>query len=270
MERLVLKVGSAVLTENGKIAHRRLDNLVEFISQLKAKYDVILVSSGAVAAGYTALQLDKKEIANKQALASIGQPLLMHTYRREFSKYEIICSQVLLEASIFKDEKRLSHAKEAIDVMLENGVVPIINENDVTAVEELVFGDNDQLSAYITHYLGADMLAILTDIDGFYDLNPHENKDAKLQKIVTSIDPLSLEQTHSANSEFATGGIVTKLKAADFLIKNNNKMFLSSGFDLTCAKEFLLDNTHISGTLFRAPIEEFIDEHVQNIVKVEE
>lgn len=250
MRRVVLKVGSAVLTQDGKIAHRRLDNLVEFISQLKQKYEVILVSSGAVAAGYTALQLDKKDVSNKQALASIGQPLLMHTYRREFTKYEIICSQVLLEASIFKDETRLSHAKEAINVMLKNGVVPIINENDVTAVEELVFGDNDQLSAYITYYFDADMLAILTDIDGFYDENPHENKDAKLQKLVSSIDPKLLEQEHSANSEFATGGIVTKLKAADFLIKNNKKMFLTSGFDLTNVREFLLNDNHTQGSLF--------------------
>lgn len=250
MRRIVLKVGSAVLTQNGKIAHRRLDNLVEFISLLKQKYEVILVSSGAVAAGYTALALDKKDIANKQALASIGQPLLMHTYRREFAKYEIICSQVLLEASIFSDEKRLSHAREAINVMLKNGVVPIMNENDVTAVEELVFGDNDQLSAYITHFFDADLLTILTDIDGFYDDNPHENKDAKLQKFVHSIDPQLLEQQHSANSEFATGGIVTKLKAADFLIKNHKKMFLTSGFDLSNAKEFLLKDNHLEGSLF--------------------
>jgi glutamate 5-kinase len=250
MQRVVLKVGSAVLTQNGKIAHRRLDNLVEFIAQLKQKYEVILVSSGAVAAGYTALQLDKRDVSNKQALASIGQPLLMHTYRTEFAKYEIICSQVLLEASIFNDEIRLSHAKEAIDVMLQNGVVPIINENDVTAVEELVFGDNDQLSAYITHYFDADILAILTDIDGFYDENPHINKDAKLQKFVSLIDPKLLDQEHSANSEFATGGIVTKLKAADFLIKNNKKMFLTSGFDLTNVREFLLNDNHIVGSLF--------------------
>jgi len=250
MRRIVLKVGSAVLTQNGKIAHRRLDNLVEFISLLKEKYEVILVSSGAVAAGYTALALDKKDVSNKQALASIGQPLLMHTYRREFAKYEIICSQVLLEASIFSDEKRLSHAREAINVMLKHGVVPIMNENDVTAVEELVFGDNDQLSAYITHYFDAELLTILTDIDGFYDDNPHLNKDAKLQKFVHSIDPKLLEQQHSANSEFATGGIVTKLKAADFLIKNDKKMFLTSGFDLSNAKEFLLKDNHLEGSLF--------------------
>ena len=250
MKRLVLKVGSAVLTQNGRIAHRRLDNLVEFIVQLKKQYEVILVSSGAVAAGFTLLKLDKNKVENKQALASIGQPLLLDTYRTEFDKYETLCSQVLLEASIFKDETRLNHARDAVNTLLRNDVVPIINENDVTAVDELVFGDNDQLAAYITHYFEADLLTILTDIDGYYDENPHICKDAKIQKIVNSIDPKDLEAHHSANSEFATGGIVTKLKAADFLIKNGKKMFLSSGFDLKFAKEYLIENKHTMGTLF--------------------
>ena len=249
-KRIVLKVGSAVLTENGKIAHRRLDNLVEFISKLKERYEVILISSGAVAAGYTLLQLDKKVVANRQALASIGQPLLMHTYRREFSKYEIIPSQVLLEATLFQDEQRLTHAKDAINTLLKEGVVPVINENDVTAVEELVFGDNDQLAAYVAHYFDAELLTILTDIDGYYDKNPHTDKDAKLLKVVDQIDQKELEATHSANSEFATGGIVTKLKAADFLLKQGGKMYLTSGFDLKYAREYLLNDNHLSGTLF--------------------
>lgn len=252
MRRVVLKVGSAVLTQDGNIAHRRLDNLVEFISKLQKKYEVILVSSGAVAAGYTLLPLDKKVVANKQALASIGQPLLMHTYRKEFAKYNIICSQVLIEATIFQDKHRLAHAKDAINTLLKNKVVPIINENDVTAIEELVFGDNDQLAAYVTHYFDCDLLTILTDIDGFYDKNPHECSDAKLQKVVNTIDSELLKQKHSANSEFATGGIVTKLKAADFLIQNDKKMFLSSGFDLSYAKEYLLENIHNNGSLFKA------------------
>jgi len=251
MQRLVLKVGSAVLTQNGKIAHKRLDNLVEFIIELKAKYDVILISSGAVAAGYTVLKLDKKELANKQTLASIGQPLLINTYSTEFIKYETICSQVLLEASIFEDETRLYHSKEAINNLLKHNVVPIINENDVTAVDELVFGDNDQLAAYVAHHFNADLLTILTDIDGYYDDNPHTNKDAKLQKIVTQISKDELEATHSANSEFATGGIVTKLKAADFLMKNNKNMFLTSGFNLEYAKDYLLNSKHTLGTIFK-------------------
>lgn len=250
-KRLVLKVGSAVLTENNKIAHKRLDNLVELIVDLKNKYDVILVSSGAVATGYSVIKLDKSIIANKQVLASIGQPLLIETYSLEFAKYEKLCSQVLLEASIFDDETRLLHAKQAIKNLLKNDIVPIVNENDVTALEELVFGDNDQLAAYISHYFKSDLLVILTDIDGYYDDNPHINKKAKLLKKVSSIDPKELEAKSSANSEFATGGIVTKLKAANFLLKHNKKMFLTSGFDLKYIRSFLLEDKQINGTLFQ-------------------
>jgi len=250
MKTIVLKVGSAVLTNNGTLALDRLKNLVDFIAELKKVYKVILVSSGAVASGYTLLKLDKKIIAKKQALASIGQPLLMETYRKHFEVHNIICSQVLLEASLFKDLTRLNHAKDTMNELLSNNVVPIINENDVTAIEELVFGDNDQLSAHVSLHFGSELLVILTDIDGYYDDNPHLNPNAKLQKIVLEIPNEALDATHSANSEFATGGIVTKLKAADFLIKNNKQMFLTSGFDLCDAKSFLIDNIHNRGTLF--------------------
>lgn len=250
MRRVVLKVGSAVLTENGTLALQRIRNLVALIVQLKRKYEVILVSSGAVAAGYTLIQLDKKVVANKQALASLGQPLLMSMYRKKFAEQSTLCSQVLLEATIFSDSKRLDHARDTIDTLLHNNVVPIINENDATAVEELVFGDNDQLSAYVTHYFGADTLVILTDIDGYYDTNPHENPHAKLQSEVNYIEQSALQETQTAHSEFATGGIVTKLKAADFLLKHNKNMFLTSGFDLMSAADFLLHQNQSKGTLF--------------------
>ncbi len=249
--RIVLKVGSAVLTQDGELALERLRNLVDLIDKLKQKnYQVILVSSGAVAAGSTLLELDKAILANKQALASIGQPLLMDTYRRKFGRYNIICSQVLMESSIFKDTQRLGHAQDAINNLLEHGVVPIINENDVTAVDELVFGDNDQLSAYITHYFDSDLLVILTDIDGYYDDNPHENENAKLCKYIHTISDDMLNDSHTPNSEFATGGIVTKLKAAKFLLDHNSQMFLSSGFNLDNISQYLLDNVHNGGTLF--------------------
>jgi len=250
MRRLVLKVGSAVLTQDGSLALNRLKNLVELIALLKKRYEVILVSSGAVAAGYSLLNLNKKIVANKQTLAALGQPLLMDTYRKKLLKHDILCSQVLLEATIFDDKKRLNHAQDAIAVMLNNDILPIINENDVTATEELVFGDNDQLSAYVTKFFSADLLVIFTDIDGYYDKNPHEHSDAKLQKTIQKINQQSLREEDSANSEFATGGIVTKLKAADFLLKNNKKMFLTTGFDLNCAHEFLLNENQINGTLF--------------------
>ena len=254
MQTIVIKVGSAVLTQDSELAFDRLKNLVEFIVKLQNKYKIILVSSGAVAAGYTLLQLDKSVVANKQALASIGQPLLLDTYRKKFNQYNIICSQVLLEASIFKDKQRLNYAKDAIETLLKNNVVPIINENDVTAVDELVFGDNDQLSAHIAYHFDASLLVILTDIDGYYDDNPHINKDAKLQKLVTYISQNELNAQHSSNTQFATGGIVTKLKAADFLMKNKKEMFLTSGFDLSYISSYLLDNKYIKGTIFKGTI----------------
>jgi glutamate 5-kinase len=251
MQRIVVKVGSAVLTNKNELALDRLRSLVNFIDQLKQKdYEVILVSSGAVSAGYTVLPLDKSIVANKQSLASIGQPLLMDTYRRKFGRYNIICAQVLLEASIFKDTSRLLNAKNAINTLLSNKVVPIINENDVTAIDELVFGDNDQLAAYVTDNFDADLLVILTDIDGYYDDNPHINKDAKLIKYVNTVTSDMLDQVATPNSEFATGGIVTKLKAAQYLLKQNKKMFLASGFDLDDVSQYLLESKHQNGTLF--------------------
>jgi glutamate 5-kinase len=252
MKRIVLKVGSAVLTENSALALDRLRNLVALIAKLKQNnYEVILVSSGAVAAGYTLMPLDKKVVANKQALASLGQPLLMETYRKKFGRHDILCSQVLLEASIFKDSTRLKHAQDAMNTLLDNGIVPIVNENDVTAIEELVFGDNDQLSAHITHHFNAQMLVILTDIDGYYDDNPHVNKNAKLLKEVVKIEENMLEAVQTPNSEFATGGIVTKLKAANFLIEQKNQMYLASGFNLDNVTKYLIENIHDGGTLFK-------------------
>lgn len=249
-ETIVIKVGSAVLTQNYRLSFYRLRNLVEFIAQLKLSYNVVLVSSGAVAVGYTLLNLDKTDIKNKQALASIGQPLLMDNYSKEFSQYNIISSQVLLEASIFKDNLRLRHMKDAITTLLKNGVVPIVNENDVTAIDELVFGDNDQLSAHLTHHIDANLLIILSDIDGYYDDNPKINPNAKLQKTISLIPQEDLEAKSTSNNEFATGGIVTKLKAANFLLKNNRKMFLASGFDLSNIKKYMLENIQDGGTLF--------------------
>lgn len=250
MKRLVVKVGSAVLTQNDGVALGRMRNLVDFIYDLSSRYEVILVSSGAVAAGYTRLQLDRSELHNKQALASIGQPLLMELYNRKFSKYNIICSQVLVTAANFQSHVEAQRIKNTVDALLQNGVVPIVNENDVTATAELVLGDNDQLSAYTANAVGAELLLILSDIDAYYDCDPRKHADAKILKVVKSINPDELEREVSPNNAFATGGIVTKLKAANYLLEHDGAMFLSSGFDLTDARSFLLEDRHQGGTLF--------------------
>lgn len=252
MKRLVIKVGTAVLTQGEELALQRMKNLVNLISTLKndKNLEVILVSSGAVGAGYTELKLDKTVLANKQTLAAIGQPKLMKTYQEMFQEFGITVAQMLFIADDFDSRKRSKNAKNVMEILLQNKVIPIINENDVIATEELI-GDNDQLAAYITHYFKADMLVILTDIDGYYDKNPREFSDAKIQKIINEISQDELDKKPSANSKFATGGIVTKLKAADFLIQKNIPMYLTSGFDLTNAYDFLVENNHKSGTIFR-------------------
>ena len=252
MRRLVIKVGTAVLTQGEELALQRMKNLVNLISTLKndKNLEVILVSSGAVGAGYTELKLDKTVLANKQTLAAIGQPKLMKTYQEMFEEFGITVAQMLFIADDFDSRKRSKNAKNVMEILLQNNVIPIINENDVIATEELI-GDNDQLAAYITHYFKADMLVILTDIDGYYDKNPREFSDAKIQKIINEISQDELEKKPSANSKFATGGIVTKLKAADFLMQKNIPMYLTSGFDLTNAYDFLVDNNHKSGTIFK-------------------
>ncbi|WP_294951152.1 glutamate 5-kinase [Sulfurovum sp.] len=251
MKKIVIKVGSHVLTEDGRIARERMMALVALISELKTqKYEVILVSSGAVAAGYTQLALDRKKVANKQALAAIGQPLLLKMYQEKFAQYNILCSQILLSADVFDSRKATAHAKIAVDTLLANGVVPIINENDTVSIEELVFGDNDRLSAHVAHYFDTQMLVILSDIDAFYDKDPNRYDDAERRAVVTHLSSEELEAEHTPSNEFATGGIVTKLQSADFLMKHGRKMFLASGFDLSDARAFLIDGEHHGGTLF--------------------
>lgn len=251
MKRLVVKVGSAVLSEQNRIAKDRMQALVDFIAELKAKYEVILVSSGAVAAGYTELKLDKKILANKQALASIGQPILMNKYRKMFEHHNLIPSQILVTAANFNTTEESQKAKDTIEILLSHNVVPIINENDATATEELVLGDNDQLSAYAAHHFGADMLIILSDIDAYYDKDPRTHADAVVRSRIESITEEELIMEVTPNHNFATGGIVTKLKAADFLLKRGGSMFLASGFDLSDARSFLLDESHKGGSLFQ-------------------
>ena len=251
-ERIVVKVGSHVLAENDSIVKERMLALVALISELKDKnYEVILVSSGAVAAGYTQLPLDRSTIANKQALAAIGQPLLLTMYQNKFAKFDLLCSQILLYAEVFQSREHTQHAKVAIDTLLANNVVPIINENDTVSIEELVFGDNDRLSAYVAQHFDAKLLVILSDIDAFYDKDPNKYNDAKRRAIVTHITQAELEAEHTPNNEFATGGIATKLQSADFLMQHGKEMFLASGFDLGSVKSYLLDQKHIGGTLFK-------------------
>ena len=250
MKRIVVKVGSAVLTQNGAIALQRMQALVDFIIKLQQKYEVILVSSGAVAGGYTKLKLDRAIVSNKQALAAIGQPVLMQKYAKKFAKYNQVVAQVLVTAANLNKEDDILRVKATIETLIDNGVIPIVNENDATATDELEVGDNDQLSAYITNHTDADMLIILSDIDAYYNSDPRKNSDAYVLKKVANIDKEELEKDVNPNNIFATGGIVTKLKAAMYLLNADKEMFLASGFDLSDVESFMLDGEHKGGTIF--------------------
>ncbi len=179
----------------------------------------------------------------------------MQIYAKALQPYGILSAQVLFSGYDLDSRKRTQNARNTMEVLLKNKVLPIINENDVTTTGELMFlgfGDNDQLSAYVTHFFDASLLAILSDIDGYYEENPKENPNAKIRKIVTEISQAELQAEATPNNAFATGGIVTKLKAAQFLLENGREMFLSSGKDLNILKDFLLHSKHSKGTLFTA------------------
>ena len=250
--RIVVKVGSAVLTDNNKIATARMLELIDFLAELKKSWDVLLVSSGAVASGYDVLKIDKNFEMNKRALAAAGQPILMHAYKKKFDKYDIHTAQILVVEADFDSTERIFMFRETVDIHLEYGLIPIINENDIASRPEHLFGDNDQLAAEVACAVDAKMLIILSDIAGYYDKNPKEYSDARIFKEVDEIPADALKAKHSANNPFATGGIVTKLKAADKMMRHGHEMFLCSGFDFSSARDYFLHNKHTEGTLFLA------------------
>jgi glutamate 5-kinase len=248
--RVVVKVGTHVLSEQNRLEKTRMLALVEFLVELMENHEVILVSSAAIVAGYSKLKLDKKLLPNRQALAAVGQPHLIETYNRKLAKYDKLGAQILLTADDFDSRKRTKYAKSLINTLIANGVLPIINENDATATEEIVFGDNDQLSAHATYYFDAQLLIILSDIDGYYDKDPNKFDDASMKKVVNYIEEEELSLPCNPGTEFATGGIVTKLKAAEFLLKREKAMFMASGFNLSDVKSYMLEGIHKKGTLF--------------------
>jgi glutamate 5-kinase len=174
----------------------------------------------------------------------------MARYAKKFEKHDVVTAQVLVTAANLNKSDDIQRIRNTVETLLNNSVIPIVNENDATATDELELGDNDQLSAYITKHTDADMLIILSDIDAFYDADPRKDKSAKVLKVVNHIDKEMLTQEVTPNNIFATGGIVTKLKAAAYLLEDNKKMFLASGFDLSDVKSFMLEGKHRGGTLF--------------------
>lgn len=217
-QTIVVKIGSSSLTnERGEIDEIKLTEYVDAIAALKkAKHTVILVSSGAVASGFKKLGYPTRPVTVKgsQAAAAVGQSLLIQSYIKKFQKHGLIPAQILLTRSDFSNRRRYRNAFSTIMELLERGIIPIINENDTVAIEELTFGDNDMLSALVSGFIHADQLIIITDINGLYTDNPHKNPAAKKYHFLEEISESLLAETDSEGSKFGTGGMKSKLEAA--------------------------------------------------------
>lgn len=250
MQRIVIKVGSTSISDKESLNLERMSALVSLINELMRENEVILVSSAAISAGRAKLDIDRKDPLNRQVLSTIGQPYLMSAYNEILAHFNRLGGQVLLTGADLSSKKAIEHTKRVVDAMIKRGILPIINENDALSCDEIIFGDNDTLSAKATLHFDASMLVILSDIDGFYDKNPAEFKDAKRFERVCFIEPTLLKGEAKAGSEHGTGGIVTKLRAADMLLRAGKKMFLTSGFDLSVARAFLLEKKQRGGTIF--------------------
>lgn len=218
IKNVIIKIGSSSLcNENGKIDTQIILHFIEQIAQIKNKQiQVTLVSSGAIKTGMEALKLDKKpqHIADKQALAAIGQATLMRIYDNLFGLYHIKIAQILMNHDDFDNRKRLLNFSNTLQALSHYDILPIINENDTLAVEEIKVGDNDTMASLLVPSVNADLVILVSDIDGLYDSDPHINKNAKLIQDVYGIDSQIESMATDTNTNMGTGGMITKLRAA--------------------------------------------------------
>ena len=252
VKRIVIKVGSSTITYgNGKRNFSRIDRLAREIADLANQgKEIILVSSGAVAVGVDRLGLaaKPKTIPGKQAAAAVGQGVLMHTYEKIFAEYGQIVAQVLLTRMDSVDRHRYTNSRNTFLALLEHKVIPIVNENDVVAIDELKIGDNDNLSALVAGIIDADLLIILSDIDGLYTANPQNDPNAKLVPEVTDITPEIEASAGDAGSKVGTGGMFTKIQAAKMATSSGINMVIASGEEKDAISR-ILEGEEI-GTLF--------------------
>ena len=230
VKRIVVKVGSSSLTSrNGEISYHKLNRLVDEIVMLKdEEHEVILVSSGAIAAGYRKLGFISRpeSLPEKQAAASIGQGLLIEAYSERFASHGYTASQILITRGDFSDENRYLNARNTINVLLDRGIVPIVNENDTISVKDLKFGDNDTLSAKVAGLVNANQLIILSDIEGLYNDDPRKNPEAKLLEVVKEITPEIEASAGESGSSVGTGGMRSKIEAVKISLASGIQTFL--------------------------------------------
>lgn len=233
--KIVVKVGTSTLAHAGGLLNiRRVEQLCKVLSDLKnAGHDIVLVTSGAIGMGAGKLQLNGRPqtIAGKQAAAAVGQCELMYTYDKLFSEYNHTVAQLLLTGDDFEHEDRYNNFINTIHQLLEYSALPIINENDTVATDEIKVGDNDTLSAMVAVSIRADILILLSDIDGLFTSDPHKDTDAELISEVAVIDESIYRLAGGEGSSLGTGGMRTKIRAAEIATSKGCDMVIANGVD---------------------------------------
>lgn len=262
-KRIVIKIGSSSLThqQTGGVNLYKLEKLVRILSDLHNQgKEIILVSSGAIAVGKkkTGLQNKKLSIAEKQACAAIGQSLLMTIYQKLFSEYNQTTAQILLTKFTMQNDLSRFNARNTFEELLKIGVIPVVNENDTVATYEIELGDNDRLSAFVAALTGADLLILLSDIDGLFTDDPNTNINAKFIPVVEKLDDKMLSMGKStSSSSVGTGGMSAKLAAAEIATKSGASMVIANGEDVSVIEKIMAGEE--IGTLFVSNINEDFD-----------
>lgn len=255
-QRVVVKIGSSSLThpQTGELNLLKIEKLIRILCDLKGEgKDVVLVSSGAIAAGRQALGGQKRPdtISEKQAYAAVGQARLMMVYQKLFAEYNHVAAQVLLTKDTMTNDASRYNAQNTFDELMNLGAVPIVNENDTVSTHEIQFGDNDRLSAIVAALIGADLLILLSDIDGLYSDDPHRNPDATFISTVHEITPELLGMgKDTSGSDVGTGGMSAKLAAARIATDSGSDMVIANGENVEIIHDIMLGKD--KGTLFLA------------------
>jgi len=227
VKRVVVKIGTTSLTENSEISSEKVSRFVRQVCDiLKEGYQVVIVSSGAVTAGAGTFGRGREQLSipQKQALAAVGQTLLINEYQKHFSRHGYTVGQILLTEDDVKHRRRFLNARHTMETLLDMGVVPVVNENDTVVVKEIKFGDNDTLSAHITSLISADLLILLSDVDGFFmDLN-----DPEPVELISRINDTIIERAGGRGTSHGTGGMATKIRAAELIIRFGEKMVIAN------------------------------------------
>lgn len=249
--RIVIKVGTSTLTySTGKMNLKRIDRMAMILSDLHNQgKEIILVSSGAIGVGVGKLSLKQKPDSTKerQAVSAVGQCELMYLYDKMFSEYNNMVAQILLTKDDIAIPRRKRNTQNTVETLIDMGIIPIVNENDTVAIDEIEIGDNDTLSALVADFVDADLLILFSDIDGMYSADPHKDKNAELVRMVYDTSEVRNAATGSAGKQ-GTGGMVTKLDAADIATSAGIHMIIANGNNMDVLYD-ILDEKPV-GTLF--------------------